>query len=44
MNYFDSQNCEVEFFCHPFAALTGNVNVSCVRRWKKRGRLPIGDN
>jgi len=21
-----------------------NVDASCVRRWKKRGRLPIGDN
>jgi len=24
--------------------LRGNVDASCVRRWKKRGRLPIGDN
>ena len=24
--------------------LKGNVDASCVRRWKKRGRLPIGDN
>jgi len=30
----------------PSWGLTGNVVVdaSCVRRWKKRGRLPIGDN
>ena len=29
----------------PFWGLTGNVDASCVRRWKKRGRLPyIGDN
>jgi len=28
----------------PFWGLRGNVDVSCVRRWKKRGRLPIGDN
>jgi len=28
----------------PFWGLTGNVDVSCVHRWKKRGRLPIGDN
>jgi len=27
-----------------FWGLRGNVGVSCVRRWKKRGRLPIGDN
>ena len=28
----------------PFAgALRGNIDASCVRRWKKRGRLP-GDN
>ena len=24
--------------------LWGNVDASCVRRWKKRSRLPIGDN
>jgi len=34
----------VEFLSHPFGGLRGNVDVSCVRRWKKRGRLPIGDN
>ena len=28
----------------PFWGLMGNVDPSCVRRWKKRGRLPIGDN
>jgi len=28
----------------PFWGLRGNVDASCVRRWKKRGRLPIGDN
>jgi len=30
----------------PFAGggLRGNVDASYVRRWKKRGRLPIGDN
>jgi len=28
----------------PFWGLRGNVGTSCVRRWKKRGRLPIGDN
>ena len=28
----------------PFGGLRGNVDASCVRRWKKRGRLPIGDN
>ena len=27
----------------PFWGLRGNVDASCVRRWKKRGRLPIGD-
>ena len=27
----------------PFWWLRGNVDASCVRRWKKRGRLPIGD-
>jgi len=43
MSYFDSQNCEVEFLSHPLG-LKGNVDASCVRRWKKRGRLPIGDN
>ena len=42
--YLDSQNCEVEFFNHSFGGLRGNVDASCVRRWKKRGRLPIGDN
>ena len=25
----------------PFWGLRGNVDASCVRRWKKRGRLPI---
>ena len=39
-----SQNCEVEFLSHPLGELRGNVDASCVRRWKKRGRLPIGDN
>jgi len=24
--------------------LRGNVDASCIRRWKKRCRLPIGDN
>ena len=28
----------------PFWGLWGNVDGSRVRRWKKRGRLPIGDN
>jgi len=28
----------------PFWGLRGNIDASCVRRWKKRGRLPIGDN
>jgi len=28
----------------PFWGLRGNVDASCVRRWKQRGRLPIGDN
>ena len=29
----------------PFwGGLSGNVDASCVHRWKKRGRLPIGDN
>ena len=28
----------------PFWGLRGNVDASCVRRWKKRGRLAIGDN
>jgi len=28
----------------PLGDLGGNVDASCVRRWKKRGRLPIGDN
>jgi len=32
------------FFEPPFSGLRGNVDASCVRRWKKRGRLPIGDN
>jgi len=46
-SYFDSQNCEVEFLSHPFGgAYRENVDASCVglRRWKKRGRLSIGDN
>jgi len=28
----------------PFWGIRGNVDVSCVRRWKKRDRLPISDN
>jgi len=28
----------------PFWGLRGNVDASCVRRWKTRGRLPIGDD
>jgi len=28
----------------PFRGLRGNVDASSVRRWKNRGRLPIGDN
>jgi len=28
----------------PFWGLRGNVDASSVRRWKNRGRLPIGDN
>jgi len=28
----------------PFWGLSGNVDASCVRRWKNRGRLPIGHN
>ena len=43
-SYFDSQNWEVELFSHPFGRLRGNVDASSVRRWKKRGRLPIADN
>jgi len=27
-----------------FRGLRGNVDASCVRRWKKRGQLPIGNN
>ena len=27
-----------------FWGVRGNVDASCVRRWKKRDRLPIGDN
>ena len=27
-----------------FWGLRGNVDASCVSRWKKRGRLSIGDN
>ena len=34
----------VEFLSHPLGGLTGNEDASCVRRWKKRGRLPVGDN
>ena len=34
----------MEFLSHPFGGLRGNADASCVRRWKKRGRLPIGDN
>jgi len=32
--------------CEPpfWGELRGNVDASCVRRWKKRSRLPIGDN
>jgi len=33
---------ELPFFLG--GGLRGNVDASCVRRWKKRGRLPIGDN
>ena len=43
-SYLDSQNCEVEFLSHLYGGLRGNVDASCVRRWKKRGRFPIGDN
>jgi len=45
-SYFDSQNCEVEFLSHPLGKYRENVDASCVglRRWKKRGRLSIGDN
>jgi len=32
------------FFSHPFGGLGGNADASRVRHWKKRGRLPIGDN
>ena len=28
----------------PFWGLRGNVDASHVRRWKKRSRLPMGDN
>ena len=28
----------------PFWGLRGNVGASCVRHWRNRGRLPIGDN
>jgi len=28
----------------PFWGIGGNVDASCVRRWKKRSRLPISDN
>ena len=28
----------------PFWGLRGNADASCVRRWKKCDRLPIGDN
>ena len=28
----------------PFWGLRGNVDASCVRRWKKHGQVPIGDN
>ena len=31
------------FWATLFGGLRGNVDASCVRRWKKRGRLPIGD-
>jgi len=24
--------------------ISSQFNASCIRRWKKRGRLPIGDN
>ena len=43
-SYFNSQNCKVEFLSHSFGGLRGNVDASCVRRWKKRGRLHIGDD
>ena len=33
----------MEFLSHPFEGLRGNVDASCVRRWKKRGRLPVGE-
>ena len=44
---FYSKKRKSSLFEPPFfvgAGLRGNVNASCVRRWKKRGRLPIGDN
>jgi len=34
-------NFSVTLFC---GGLRGNVDASCVRRWKKRGRLPTCDN
>ena len=43
-SYFDLQNCEVKVLSHPFGRLGGNVDALCVHCWKKRGRLPIGDN
>jgi len=38
------REAQVEFKSHPFGGVRGNVDASCVRRWKKHGRLPIGDN
>ena len=29
---------------HGSQLVGGNVDASCVRRWKKLGRLPVGDN
>jgi len=34
----------IEIFEPPFWGLRGNVDASCVCRWKKRGRLTIGNN
>ena len=34
----------MEFFEPHFWGPRGNVDASCVRRWKKRGRLPLGYN
>jgi len=35
---------KLEILSHPCGGLRGNVDASCIRRWKKRGRLSIGDN